>query len=206
MFASKSTRGFYDPEFHGERLIFIQDPAWIRPNTDIVLQPGESVLVDGERIDNFGDEPLTVRDVPDMSVLPEMYEVANPACLIPEDAVEISTENHADLLKGQSEGKVIAWGDDGYPVLADLPPPSNEQLAADERVWRDQRLSETDGVVSRHRDEVEAGGATSLTAEQYTELQAYRQELRKWPQGEEFPLVDHRPVAPTWLVDGEVLF
>ncbi|PMZ32348.1 phage tail protein, partial [Pseudomonas sp. GW247-3R2A] len=43
------------------------------------------------------------------------------------------------------------------------------------------------------------GGATTLTTEQYAELQAYRRELRDWPQGAEFPQADHRPVAPTWL-------
>ncbi|MNV64276.1 Caudovirales tail fiber assembly protein [compost metagenome] len=131
--------------------------------------------------------------------MPDMLEVANPACLIPEDAVEITAENHTDLLKGQSEGKVIAWGDDGFPVLADLPPPSDEQLAADERVWRDQRLSETDGVVTRHRDEVEEGLETTLTPTQYTELQAYRRALRNWPETGEFPLIDHRPLPPSWL-------
>ncbi|MBD8671622.1 phage tail assembly chaperone [Pseudomonas lurida] len=124
---------------------------------------------------------------------------------IPDDCVKVSAESHRALLEGQSAGMVIAADKSGRPVLIDPPPPSPELLAANERAWRDRQLAESDGVVSRHRDEVEAGGATTLTAEQYTELQAYRQELRKWPQGEEFPLVDHRPVAPTWLVDGEVL-
>ncbi|QSL90427.1 phage tail assembly chaperone [Pseudomonas atacamensis] len=132
------------------------------------------------------------------------YDVAiNDA--IPEDCVKVSLETHRALMDGQSAGMVIAADQSGRPVLGERPPPSPDVLAARERAWRDLRLAETDGVVSRHRDEVEAGGATTLTAEQYTELQAYRQELRKWPQGEEFPLVDHRPVAPTWLVDGEVL-
>lgn len=124
---------------------------------------------------------------------------------MPDDVVRIAAEDYAGLMGGQAAGKVISCGDDGYPMLIDPPPLSTEVLELNERVWRDAQLSVTDGVVSRHRDEVEAGGATTLTAEQYTELQAYRQELRKWPQGEEFPLVDHRPVAPTWLVDGEVL-
>lgn len=124
---------------------------------------------------------------------------------MPADVVEISAEYHAELLIGESSGKIISWETNGPPVLVDKPSPSAEELAFDERTWRDQRLAETDGVVVRHRDEIEVGEATTLTAEQYVELQAYRQKLRKWPQGEEFPLVDHRPVAPTWLLDGEVL-
>ncbi len=118
---------------------------------------------------------------------------------MPDDVVEISVENHAELLAGQSEGKVITWGDDGYPVLVDPPPLTADEMAATERVWRDLRLAETDSVVTRHRDELESGGPTTLTAEQYTDLQGYRRQLRDWPQGTEFPLVDHRPAPPPWL-------
>lgn len=120
---------------------------------------------------------------------------------MPGDVVEISAENHAELLAAQSEGKIIAWGDDGFPVLIDPPPPSDDELAAVERVWRDQRLSETDGVVTRHRDELEEGLETTLTPAQYTELQAYRRALRNWPEAGEFPLIDHRPLPPLWLAE-----
>ncbi|MDF2794831.1 MAG: phage tail protein [Pseudomonas orientalis] len=119
----------------------------------------------------------------------------------PNDAVEISSEFHAELLAGQSGGKVIAWGDDGYPLLMEPPPPSIEVLAKIERQWRDERLLVTDGVVSRHRDELEGVAPTTLTAEQYSDLQRYRQALRSWPEAGEFPLIDHRPSPPDWLID-----
>jgi hypothetical protein len=86
-------------------------------------------------------------------------------------------------------------------VLADPPPPSNEELSAIERVWRDQQLSETDGVVARHRDELEEGIATTLSTDQYTEVQTYRRALRNWPEAGEFPLSEHRPPAPLWLAE-----
>lgn len=41
---------------------------------------------------------------------------------LPEDAVEISPEQHFALLAGQSQGKVIMPGRDGKPVLAPQPP------------------------------------------------------------------------------------
>ena len=41
---------------------------------------------------------------------------------IPADAVEITTEQHAALLQGQSEGKVITADENGYPILIDPPP------------------------------------------------------------------------------------
>ncbi|MDF2792324.1 MAG: putative tail fiber assembly-like protein [Pseudomonas orientalis] len=56
MFASKTTRGFYDPEIHTS---------------------------------------------------------------MPDDVVEITSEKHAELLAGQSEGKIIAWDSNGLPVLVD---------------------------------------------------------------------------------------
>ncbi|WP_039967806.1 phage tail assembly chaperone [Pseudomonas chlororaphis] len=118
---------------------------------------------------------------------------------MPDDAVEISAERHAELLAGQSEGKVISWGADGFPTLMNPPPPSAEELSAAERYWRDQQLSETDPLVSRHRDEQEEGSETTLTPARYGELQAYRRSLRNWPENGEFPLAEHRPVAPPWL-------
>lgn len=42
---------------------------------------------------------------------------------MPADVVEISAEDHVELLRGQSAGQVIAWRDDGFPVLQNPPPP-----------------------------------------------------------------------------------
>ena len=44
---------------------------------------------------------------------------------IPEDAVWITDEQHAELLAGQSNGQVIMPGKDGKPVLAEQPPCSS---------------------------------------------------------------------------------
>ncbi|MCU7250762.1 tail fiber assembly protein [Pseudomonas koreensis] len=118
--------------------------------------------------------------------------------VMPSDVVEISPELHAELIADQSNGKLIEWGDDGYPKAID-PPRSEEDQIAVERVWRNQQLSQTDGLVARHRDEQESGIQTSLTSTQYTELQIYRRELRSWPEAKEFPLADHRPGTPSWL-------
>ncbi|VVM54786.1 hypothetical protein PS655_00978 [Pseudomonas fluorescens] len=118
---------------------------------------------------------------------------------IPEDGVEVSLEHRRAILDGQSAGMVVAADESGGPILIDRPAPSAEIQAAAERVWRDRQLAFTDPLVSRHRDEVEEGASTSITPEQYAELQGYRRLLRDWPQGEQFPLAEHRPPAPTWL-------
>ena len=50
---------------------------------------------------------------------------------IPADAVEITPEEHAALLEGQSQGKRIEADADGRPVLADPPAPTIEQIKRD---------------------------------------------------------------------------
>lgn len=201
MFYSAQLSGFYNVEDHGPRKISIVDPAWIRPTVNIVLQPGESAW-DGENlVENTDDEPLTLRNVPDANAVPDMLTVDNPACLIPIDAVEITKAQRDELLAGESTGLVISSDKYGYPVLVDPPAPDAAVLEAIERAWRDAQLASTDPLVSRHRDEVEEGGSTTLAADQYIELQAYRRQLRDWPQGEQFPLAEHRPPAPPWLAE-----
>ncbi|WP_434673810.1 ATP-binding protein [Pseudomonas sp. R1-15] len=113
--------------------------------------------------------------------------------------IEISEEDHAALFERRQEVKIIGKGADGRPELQDPPQPTVEELAGIERAWRDNQLSLTDGVVTRHRDELEEGVEPTLAADQYIELQAYRRALRNWPEAGEFPLIDHRPPPPLWL-------
>ncbi|HGE2123200.1 TPA: phage tail protein [Pseudomonas aeruginosa] len=49
---------------------------------------------------------------------------------MPVDVVEITSEDHAALLEGQSQGKIIDWDDAGYPFLADQPAPSLTELCS----------------------------------------------------------------------------
>lgn len=75
-----------------------------------------------------------------------------------------------------------------------LPMNSSPGQEGVERAWRDSELFQTDGLVARHRDELEAGGATTLSAAEYESLQTYRRDLRNWPATEEFPVLTGRPV------------
>lgn len=121
--------------------------------------------------------------------------------VLPSDAVEIDDDFYAELLRGNSLGQIITSDKHGYPCLVSPAEPSPDYLAEQERAWRNGQLLLTDPLVSRHRDEVEEGGATSLTLEQYAELQGYRRQLRDWPQGDRFPLADNRPITPPWLIE-----
>lgn len=58
------------------------------------------------------------------------YDVAIHGDTIPDDGVEITTEEHAALLEGQSQGMIISADENGKPVLQDTPPPTAEQIIA----------------------------------------------------------------------------
>jgi hypothetical protein len=72
-----------------------------------------------------------------------------------------------------------------------------------EREWRDSVIVRAFSMRDRHRDEVELGMATTLTPEQFAELLVYIQQLRDWPQSEQFPAAEHRPALPAWYQPGE---
>lgn len=63
---------------------------------------------------------------------------------IPADAVEITADEHAALLEGQSQGKLIQADAKGRPVLADPPAPTDDDLASAVRLKRDALLSACD--------------------------------------------------------------
>lgn len=118
---------------------------------------------------------------------------------LPDDAIEISPELHAYLVENQSAIHRINF-DTAPPSLIERPPMPYEQLADIERTWREGQLMTSDGFVARHRDELESAGPTSLSAEQYSQLQLYRRQLRDWPQSPDFPNQALRPTQPVWLI------
>lgn len=128
MHYSKSTNGFYDESIHGARRITIDDPAWVRPRITATIPPGESYFIGGEWKANNSEFPLTLTDVPDLSVVAPTIRIDNPDCKIPADAVEITSEQHAALLEGQTHGKRIEADADGRPVLVTPPAPTLDAL------------------------------------------------------------------------------
>jgi hypothetical protein len=120
---------------------------------------------------------------------------------IPADAVKITPEQHAALLTGEAAGRIIFSDKKGFPVLADPEPPSDEALIAQARQWRDTEIESFKWLRERHRDEVDAGRTTTLTAAQFGELIEYIQQLRDWPAAAGFPNKDSRPVAPSWITE-----
>lgn len=102
---------------------------------------------------------------------------------IPTDAVEITDEYHAELMDGQSAGKIIDWSG-STPVLTDIPLPSNEELASIARSNRDAMLAASDWTQ-----------VADAPVDQ-TSWHTYRQALRDVPDQVGFPFDIGWPVAP----------
>lgn len=225
IFYSAKQNAFLNEVFHGTRTIQVSDPAWVRPTLSVpdpewrqpwisVPNPAwvEVVEVEGEESEAQPvPEAILIPDpdalhpmieVPDEAASPPLITVPNPACLLPPESelVEVLQEEHDEIFRVISlGGSVFVPGEDGRPKTIPAPGPTLEEQKARERAIRDRVLLLTDPLISRHRDEVEAERPTTLTAEQYKQLQGYRQDLRDWPESADFPLQEKRPGAPAWL-------
>lgn len=92
-----------------------------------------------------------------------------------------------------AEGKVE------FRVIDILNP--EEQVASEERAWRDAEVESVKWLRERHRDEMDLEIASTLTAEQFKELLTYLQALRDWPQSPDFPTLALRPIQPGWIAE-----
>lgn len=119
---------------------------------------------------------------------------------IPGDVIDVPPED-VEAAMNRRPGELLVVKDGRLVVLPAPEVDLVEHAVVLERFWRTQQLAQTDALVTRHRDELEDGAQTTLSAEQYTELQGYRRALRGWPESGEFPLSEHRPVAPPWLTE-----
>lgn len=117
---------------------------------------------------------------------------------VPADAVEISELVYLTVIANPVPGKIRSHID-GLPILVDPPATSFEELVSLERQWRDAELQAVAWLRERHRDQLDGGAETTLTAEQFSELLVYIQALRDWPQSQAFPAFEQRPVAPPWV-------
>ncbi|WP_289138884.1 phage tail assembly chaperone [uncultured Pseudomonas sp.] len=128
-------------------------------------------------------------------------EPGSDDCSMPDDVLEVASEVFERMLRVREEGGRVVPDEDGLPIAAPALLPTSEELAEKERRWRDQVISTSEWIVTRHRDEVDMGQETQITPEQFSELLRYRQALRDWPTAEGFPAADLRPTRPEWLAD-----
>lgn len=121
IFFHAQTLGFYDTRAHGERTLWVPDPAWERPTVNI---PDPAWEADS-------DTPQTQRPtigIADITAEAPLIEVENPDCCLPPAAElwEVSTSEYQALFAAQASGKVIA-ADGNRPFVAAPPELTWEQ-------------------------------------------------------------------------------
>lgn len=105
---------------------------------------------------------------------------------IPKDSVEISKDLYDELFVGQTKGKLISSDENGFPFLKDNPV-DYKQI---ERDWRDIELKRADNELNKVQDSDPKAIGT------VTEWRQYRKDLRAWPENQNFPNKNLRPVSP----------
>lgn len=104
------------------------------------------------------------------------------------DGLSASRELHT----GECESRFISAIDPAE--LANALPADPVDLALDVRSKRDVLIEGTRWMVERHRDQIDAGTATTLTVAQFANVLIYRQALRDISKQAGFPSIIDWPV------------
>ncbi|MHC5104934.1 tail fiber assembly protein [Enterobacter ludwigii] len=94
--------------------------------------------------------------------------------LAPSDAVEISAEQWAELMDGQSMGKYISSNADGFPVLTDPLPPTAEALIAEAERQKSALMAQANNFIAPLQDAVDLDIATDEESTALSEWKKYR--------------------------------
>ncbi|QBH95782.1 tail fiber assembly protein [Limnobaculum zhutongyuii] len=89
---------------------------------------------------------------------------------IPNNAVEVSVEKHAELINGQADGKIISI-ENGQPVLIDRPAPSKDELIAEANLKKTTLLSTATLIINPLSDAIELDIAST---EEVATLKAWK--------------------------------
>lgn len=112
--------------------------------------------------------------------------------VIPDDAIDITETEWADLLAGQAKGKLIACGADFRPCLTEQPLPTAEELISQAEYKRSKLRAEADTIIQPLQDANDLGIATDDETSQLIAWKKYRVMLMRvntedaeniiWPQ------------------------
>jgi hypothetical protein len=112
---------------------------------------------------------------------------------VPDDAVPVTEEEHAALLRQQSAGQQIRGGQRGHPEAAEPEPLSAEERAALARDRRNRLLRESDSWMLPDRP---------MSANERDAWVRYRENLRRLPDQPAFPFEVIWPSEPRALPAG----
>lgn len=115
---------------------------------------------------------------------------------MPDDAKPISEGLYSLLFRDRPEGKIIVAGEDGFPLLADPPAPSDEKIAAAVRNRRDALLREVyDPAASMLQRAIRLGNQNASV--KLAEFDAWAVALQEVPEQEGFPHDIAWPTQPS---------
>ena len=92
----------------------------------------------------------------------------------PTDAVIVSDSDYESLFSGQAAGKFIMANDNGYPILADPPEPTHDELIAIAEAKRSELMFEATQIIATLQDAVDLEMATDDEKSQLVEWKKYR--------------------------------
>ena len=157
IYYSAASNSFYPASVYGAKTKLVIDPDFERPTVQVV----------DPEFNGDGEAPLI--EVIDESVEPPMIELTNPDSQLPDDAVEVSEEEHHRIISGENSQLMRAPDNNGYPILVERPPISLDTIAARKRAEIETALATqlaagmpytmpdgTDDVIQTRPDEDEA--------------------------------------------------
>lgn len=147
IYVSKTNQGFFDDQIFGAKFLLVANPDWVRPTKQ------ENGI-----------------EVPDMEAIPELIQVPNPDCRLPEDAEPIDASAHNSLISGE-----IDWSGDS-PVSAPARVTPEAQAKAEYEGAIDKALR--DGAASWGYDSIVS--AASYANSTNTRFKAEALALIRW--------------------------
>ncbi|WP_225760545.1 tail fiber assembly protein [Citrobacter sp. Marseille-Q3906] len=92
----------------------------------------------------------------------------------PDDAIPVTDNYYRSLLSGQQTGMVIVAGNNGYPVLAERPAPTEKELQQQADTKKQSLMQEANTMISTLQDSVDMEMATAEETSALTEWKKYR--------------------------------
>ncbi|EBA2975516.1 tail fiber assembly protein [Salmonella enterica] len=92
----------------------------------------------------------------------------------PEDAIPVTDNYYRSLLSGQQTGMVIVAGNNGYPVLAERPAPTEKELQQQADQKKQSLMQEANTMISTLQDAADFTMATAEETAALTEWKKYR--------------------------------
>ena len=103
---------------------------------------------------------------------------------MPDDSIEITTDERTALLQAESSGKVlhIEFDKRGVTVPCEVQEKPEHEKYADLIDDRNKALSKTDWIINRHRDQKDLNKETTITEDEFLKVLQWQDDLRNLPQ------------------------